>query len=111
MTAIQTRSGSSPGRNRPPSVRVGHRLERCRRGTMIGVVGLGVCGTSGSFDNPNGLARRVSKRAEDRMSKTKGNAVIGQSGGPTSVINQSLVGAVREARNAPHIDRLFGARH
>src|SRR5688500_2172234 len=45
------------------------------------------------------------------MSKARGNAVIGQSGGPTSVINQSLVGAIREARNAPHIDRFFGARH
>src|SRR3954471_19733198 len=40
-----------------------------------------------------------------------GNAVIGQSGGPTSVINQSLVGAVMEAKKAGHIDKLLGARH
>src|SRR5215212_2296085 len=42
---------------------------------------------------------------------TKGNAVVGQSGGPTSVINQSLVGVVREARKHGHIDKLLGARH
>src|SRR5918997_745240 len=30
------------------------------------------------------------------MSRTKGNAVVGQSGGPTSVINQSLVGIVND---------------
>ena len=41
----------------------------------------------------------------------KGNAVVGQSGGPTSVINQSLVGVIREARKHGHIDRLLGARH
>jgi len=46
------------------------------------------------------------------MSILKGNAVIGQSGGPTSVINQSLVGVIQEVkRNAPHIDKLLGARH
>src|SRR5688572_17655301 len=41
----------------------------------------------------------------------KGNAVIGQSGGPTSVINQSLVGVIQEARKAGFIDQLLGARH
>jgi 6-phosphofructokinase 1 len=40
-----------------------------------------------------------------------GNAVIGQSGGPTSVINQSLVGVVQEAKKAGHIKELFGSRH
>jgi 6-phosphofructokinase 1 len=44
-------------------------------------------------------------------SQTKGNAVVGQSGGPTSVINQSLVGVITEARKHGHIDRLLGARH
>ena len=39
-----------------------------------------------------------------------GNAVIGQSGGPTSVINQSLVGVVLEAKKAGHIKELFGAQ-
>ncbi len=45
------------------------------------------------------------------MSNLKGNAVIGQSGGPTSVINQSLVGVAQEARKHGHIDKLLGARH
>src|SRR5687768_6316946 len=44
-------------------------------------------------------------------SNLKGNAVIGQSGGPTAVINQSLVGAILEAKKAAHIDELLGARH
>jgi 6-phosphofructokinase 1 len=42
---------------------------------------------------------------------SKGNAVIGQSGGPTSVINQSLVGVVQAVQQSDHIGRLLGARH
>ena len=45
------------------------------------------------------------------MSNTQGNAVIGQSGGPTSVINQSLVGVVLEMKKAKLVDQLLGARH
>jgi 6-phosphofructokinase 1 len=48
------------------------------------------------------------------MAKTlKGNAVIGQSGGPTSVINQSLVGVITEIQRSGggFIDKLLGARH
>src|SRR4051812_32876940 len=46
------------------------------------------------------------------MSEAKrGNAVIGQSGGPTAVINQSLVGVVLEARKFQHIEKVLGARH
>jgi 6-phosphofructokinase len=41
----------------------------------------------------------------------RGNAVIGQSGGPTSVINQSLVGVVLEMKKAALVDQLLGARH
>ncbi|HEY7090854.1 MAG TPA: 6-phosphofructokinase [Tepidisphaeraceae bacterium] len=44
-------------------------------------------------------------------SKDKGTAVIGQSGGPTAVINQSLVGVILEARKHGHIERILGARH
>lgn len=43
--------------------------------------------------------------------RTRGNAVIGQSGGPTAVINQSLVGVVLAERKHGHIDKLLGARH
>ncbi len=46
------------------------------------------------------------------MSKAlRGNAVIGQSGGPTAVINQSLVGVVETLRSSRAIGRLLGARH
>src|SRR3954471_21742764 len=48
---------------------------------------------------------------ESTMAAVKGNAVIGQSGGPTSVINQSLVGVVEEVKKHGHIDKLLGARH
>ncbi len=43
--------------------------------------------------------------------KLTGNACIGQSGGPTVVINQSLVGAVEEARRHPEIKKVLGAVH
>jgi 6-phosphofructokinase 1 len=38
-----------------------------------------------------------------------GKLVIAEGGGPTAVINQSLVGAVLEARLFPQIDRIYGA--
>jgi len=41
----------------------------------------------------------------------KGNAIIGQSGGPTSVINASLVGVLKEARNFPGIRKVLGMRY
>ena len=41
----------------------------------------------------------------------EGNAVVGQAGGPTAVINQSLVGVIEEAQKHSHIKRLLGARH
>lgn len=45
------------------------------------------------------------------MPGPKGNAVIGQSGGPTAVINRSFIGAIIEARKHEEILELFGARH
>src|SRR5258708_1156256 len=45
------------------------------------------------------------------MATPKGNAMIGQSGGPTSVINQSLVGVIREIKKNQLVDQLLGARH
>ena len=41
----------------------------------------------------------------------KMNMVIAQSGGPSMVINESLVGAVMAARGNPGIGRILGARH
>ena len=40
----------------------------------------------------------------------KGNAVIGQSGGPTSVINSSLAGVIEEAAKSHRIERVIGMR-
>jgi 6-phosphofructokinase 1 len=41
----------------------------------------------------------------------KANAVVGQSGGPTAVINASLVGVIEEASKHPEIENLYGARY
>ncbi len=41
----------------------------------------------------------------------KGNAIIGQSGGPTQVINQTLVGIIKEGRKHEEIENLYGAVH
>ena len=40
----------------------------------------------------------------------QGNAIVGQSGGPTSVINASLAGVAETALRSKHIDRVFGMR-
>ena len=40
----------------------------------------------------------------------QGKAVIGQSGGPTAVINKSLVGFIKEATKSD-FDEILGARH
>ncbi len=45
------------------------------------------------------------------MALLKGNAVVGQAGGPTAVINQSLVGVIQEVQKYDHITHLLGARH
>ncbi|MCK4999064.1 MAG: 6-phosphofructokinase, partial [Anaerohalosphaera sp.] len=39
------------------------------------------------------------------------NAVVSQSGGPTGVINASLVGVIEEAKKHPGIDKIYGAVH
>lgn len=44
-------------------------------------------------------------------SAPKANAVVGQSGGPTGVINASLVGVIEEAHKHPEIENLYGAIH
>ena len=46
-----------------------------------------------------------------RLERLEGNMLIAQSGGPTAVINQSLVGAILEAKKHGMIQRIFGARH
>jgi len=41
----------------------------------------------------------------------QGKVLVAQGGGPTAVINQSLVGAVLESRKVPSVDRVYGAYH
>ncbi len=41
----------------------------------------------------------------------KGSCLIGQSGGPSAVINSSAYGAVAAALDAPDVTRVLGARH
>lgn len=45
------------------------------------------------------------------MANLKGNLVIGQSGGPTAVINHSVCGAVQEAMRHPEIEGIYGMHH
>jgi 6-phosphofructokinase 1 len=45
------------------------------------------------------------------MKAPRGNALIGQSGGPTCVINQSLVGIVEAAKASKSIVNVYGALH
>jgi len=39
----------------------------------------------------------------------KGNAIVGQSGGPTAAINATLAGVIRGAYECPAIDKIYGA--
>lgn len=54
------------------------------------------------------LVRLVLNQKEFKM--IQGNAVVGQSGGPTSVINASLAGVIDACRNAQGIDHVYGMR-
>jgi 6-phosphofructokinase 1 len=45
------------------------------------------------------------------MNNLKGACIIGQSGGPTSVINASAYGAIKTALESPYITRVLGAAH
>ena len=44
------------------------------------------------------------------MAKLKGSLVVGQSGGPTTVINSSLLGVIQEAMQHDCIQGIYGAR-
>ena len=40
----------------------------------------------------------------------KGNAIIGQSGGPTAVINASLAGVIEKTRKSEKIGNIYGMK-
>ena len=46
-----------------------------------------------------------------RKGLTMANAVVSQSGGPTGVINASLVGVIEEVCKHDEIENLYGALH
>ncbi|MSO71874.1 MAG: 6-phosphofructokinase [Alphaproteobacteria bacterium] len=41
----------------------------------------------------------------------RGKVLVAQGGGPSAVINQSMVGVVLEARRFQHVERIYGAFH
>ncbi len=45
------------------------------------------------------------------MSRLEGKVLVAQGGGPTAVINQSLIGAVLESRKYPQVTHVYGAIH
>jgi 6-phosphofructokinase 1 len=45
------------------------------------------------------------------MRMSSGKILVAQGGGPTAVINQSLVGVVLEARRFPSVTKVYGALH
>jgi len=45
------------------------------------------------------------------MTTLKGNCLVAQSGGPTSVINASACGVIQEAFKSGEIDKIYGALH
>lgn len=45
------------------------------------------------------------------MSKLQGKVLVAQGGGPTAVINQSVVGAVLESRKFAQVTHVYGALH
>ena len=45
------------------------------------------------------------------MSKLIGNAIVGQSGGPTCAINATLAGVIRGCLAANGIDKIYGMRN
>jgi 6-phosphofructokinase 1 len=46
-----------------------------------------------------------------KLMKLEGKVVVAQGGGPTAVINQSMVGAALESRKFPQVTRVYGALH
>ena len=55
------------------------------------------------------MATRKSPKSSGSL--PKGNAAIGQSGGPTAVINQSLFGVVSALRDFAPVKTIYGMRH
>jgi 6-phosphofructokinase 1 len=48
---------------------------------------------------------------ETNMAKATANAMVAQSGGPTSVINSSICGVIQEAKHSKKISRVLAANN
>ena len=45
------------------------------------------------------------------MEILKGNAIVGQSGGPTTAINATLAGVIKGAMSSEHIGKVYGMKN
>jgi ATP-dependent phosphofructokinase / diphosphate-dependent phosphofructokinase len=79
-----------------------HKLGRC--GCAAGIMLARQPGTKESV-----MAR--AEKSDDDGKLLNGNAAIGQSGGPTAVINQSLYGVVSALREFEAVKKIYGMRH
>jgi ATP-dependent phosphofructokinase / diphosphate-dependent phosphofructokinase len=55
--------------------------------------------------------RRANADPSRRMSRIEGKVLVAQGGGPTHVINQSVVGVALEARKFSQVTAVYGAMH
>jgi ATP-dependent phosphofructokinase / diphosphate-dependent phosphofructokinase len=62
----------------------------------------------GTLAAPGDPVRIIMQRSVNMAS---GKILVAQGGGPTAVINQSMVGVVQEARRFKNVERIYGARH
>lgn len=53
----------------------------------------------------------MAKKSTSGQTVLSGNAAVGQSGGPTAVINQSLVGVIEQLKTFKAIKKIYGMRH
>jgi 6-phosphofructokinase 1 len=54
---------------------------------------------------------RMASKSSEEVAMASGKILVAQGGGPTAVINQSLVGVILEARRFRQVERVYGARH
>ena len=103
VAAPQGQPGAGQGRGHRaahPGPGSGPHHRRGRDRCTIGIMGRGP---------PGGRASAVREQCSEHA--CAGTVVIGQSGGPTAVINSSLCGIIQEAMRRHEIEGIYGARH
>jgi ATP-dependent phosphofructokinase / diphosphate-dependent phosphofructokinase len=71
----------------------------------------GISGGRRGMDGARPAARRSARRPIERSAMASGKILVAQGGGPTAVINQSMVGVALEARRFGNVELIYGARH